>query len=276
FVREHVLALSPKDALAFETHGELMASVDIDWSDIFTSEIAALTRILNARGPVAVETTIGATCSAKVRVTDTFRVAFGGTADGALRVAIRKGEVRRADIDAGLSVTVELDDCAALRRIADDVLAAVGLTDDAAAADLRDRAIDAVDEVARAKIGAAFAYEYNRTASDATLFEATIAEGGLSPGLHAAFVCGDIASAVASAPGVLRVTRYLNESRTTITRAWGFTLGIGPWEAMGRDRRRLTRVVRYDVARELQQRSYIGSGGYERTHLKWMVDFKAD
>jgi hypothetical protein len=30
------------------------------------------------------------------------------------------------------------------------------------------------------------------------------------------------------------------------------------------------------VAKEVQQRSYIGSGGYERTHLTWMVDFKAD
>ena len=276
FVRDHVLALSPKDALAFETHGELTASVDIEWSDIFTSEIGALARILNARRPLAVETTIGATCSAKVKVTDTFRVAFGAVADGMLRVAIRKGEVRRADIDAGLSLTVELDDRAALRRIADDVLAAVGLTDDAAAADLRERAIDAIDEVARTKIGTAFAYEYHRTASDATLFEATIAAGRLSPSLHAAFVCGDVASAFASPPGVLGVTRYLNESRTTITKAWGFTLGIGPWQAMGRDRRRLTRVVRYDVAKELEQRSYIGSGGYERTHLTWMVDFKAD
>ena len=276
FVREHVLALSPKDALEFETHGELTASVDIEWSDIFTSEIGTLTRILNARGPVAVETTIGATCSARVRVIVTFRVAFGATPDGTLRVAIRKGEVRRADIDTGLSVTVELDDRAALRRIADDVLAAVGLTDDAAAADVRERAIDALDEVARTKIGTAFAYEYDRMASDATLFEATIADGGLSPSLHAALVCGDVASAFASPPGVLSVTRYLNENRTTITKAWGFTLGIGPWQAMGRDRRRLTRVVRYDVAKELQQRSYIGSGGYERTHLKWMVDFKAD
>src|SRR5206468_7973292 len=45
FVRDHVLSLAARDALAFETHGELMASVDVDWSDIFTSETGTLTRL---------------------------------------------------------------------------------------------------------------------------------------------------------------------------------------------------------------------------------------
>ena len=277
FVREHVLSLAENDALAFETHGELTASVAVEWSDIFTSEIAGLARLLDTRGPIAIETKVGATCSAKVTLTDTFRVAFGATGGaGALRVAIRKGQVRRTDIRGGLSVTTELDDRGALQPIVDDLLNALGLTGEGATADMRDRATAAIEEVARTKIGAAFSYEYNRVASDATMFEAAIAPGQLSPRLHAALVCGDLASVISSPPDVLAVSRYLNEQKTTITRAWGFTLGIGKWQAIGRDRRRLTRVIRYDIAKEVEQRSYIGSGGYERTHLTWMVDFKAD
>src|SRR5436190_7720349 len=127
-VREHVLGLAPKDALVFETRGELTASVDVDWSDIFTSEISMLTRLLDARGPIAMETTIGATCSAKVSVTDSFLVAFArGNQDGSLRVAIRKGEVHKTDVGAGLSIGVAIDDRGAVERVVDEMIDKLGL-----------------------------------------------------------------------------------------------------------------------------------------------------
>jgi hypothetical protein len=280
-VREHVLSMAAKDALAFETRGELTASVAVEWSDIFTSEIAALTRLLDAGGPIAIQTDVGLACSAKVTVTDTFLVAFARAAadDGSLRVAIRKGDVHKADVGAGVSIDVAFDDRHALERVVDGVIEKLGIDDTPGGekvADVRARAMDAIEKVARTKIGAAFAYEYHRVESTVALFEATIAAGRLSPRLHAALVCGDIADALSAPPSALDVSRYLNDRRTTMTRAWGFTLGIGKWQMFGRDRRRLTRVVRYDVARKVESRSYIGSGGYERTHLTWMVDFKAD
>src|SRR5207245_11190850 len=59
-VRDHVLSLAPKDALSFETRGELSALVDVDWSDIFTTEIGSLAQLLRTRGPAAIATTLGA------------------------------------------------------------------------------------------------------------------------------------------------------------------------------------------------------------------------
>src|SRR5206468_1166459 len=107
-------------------------------------------------------------------------------------------------------------------------------------------------------------------------FEGTIAPAQLSPNLHAALIRGDVASAFSAPTDVLEVTRYLNDRKTTMSKAWGFTLGLGKWQVFGRDRRRLERVVRYDILKQAEWRSYIGSGGYERTRLTWMVDFKAD
>jgi len=279
-VREHVLSLGPKDALAFETRGELTASVDVDWSDIFTSEIGLLTRLLDARGPIAIETTSGATCSAKVSVTDSFLVAFArGNQDGSLLVAVRKGEVRKTDIGAGLSIGVAIDDRGAVERLVDEMLDKIGLgalrEPPVPVPDIRARVVDAIEDVAKTKIAAAFEYEYQRVDSAATVFEATIAPGQLSPALHAALVCGNLAPALSAPPSVITISRYLNDRTATVSRAWGFTLGIGKWQVFGRDRRRLTRVVRFDATRQVEQRSYIGSGGYERTHLEWMVDFKA-
>ena len=122
-----MLNLTAKDALAFETRGELSASVDVEWADIFTSEISGLAQLLKVRGPVAIATTVGATCSAKVTIVDTFVVAFARPTDAdPLRVAIKKGKVQSADIGAGISISAQLADGGkAIDRVMDEVVAGV-------------------------------------------------------------------------------------------------------------------------------------------------------
>ncbi len=315
-VRDHVVGLEPNDAVSFETRGELSASVEVQWSDVFTSEIGSLARLLPAVGPLAIATTAGATCSVDVNIVDTFLVAFARTGDsGSLRIGIRKGNVRKADVTGGVSISARIANAKAIERAIDDVVAgllgtaasrlddllqhlltgATTAADEALASDiarrlqlagtaaiaaavdnLRERARGAVRQVVEAKVSAAFAYEYHRVRTDATVFEAAIAPEQLTSELHAALVRGDVATAFGAPASGLTVTRYLNERTTRVSKAWGFTLGVGKWQLFGRDRRRLDTVRRFDVLRQAEWRSYVGSGGYERTRLTWMVDFKAD
>src|SRR5262245_59588396 len=53
-IREHIVGLPERDALIFGTRGELSAAVEVEWSDVLTSEIGSIARLLDARGPVAV------------------------------------------------------------------------------------------------------------------------------------------------------------------------------------------------------------------------------
>src|SRR5439155_3925077 len=114
--------------LSFETRGELSALVDVEWSDIFTAEIGSLAQLLNTRGPAAIATTLGATCSAKVTLVDTFIVAFANAGSpeggaGPLRVAIKKGTVQTGDVAGGVSISARLADPDAVEQVVDDVIA---------------------------------------------------------------------------------------------------------------------------------------------------------
>src|SRR5476649_2000654 len=75
-VLNHVQNLPVGDALAFQTRGELTASLDMSWSDVFTSEISGLARLLAAASPIAIKTSVGATFSVKISVVDSFIVVF--------------------------------------------------------------------------------------------------------------------------------------------------------------------------------------------------------
>lgn len=316
-VLEHVRSLPEGDALAVETRGELTGSLSIAWSDVLTSEIGPLTGLLRAASPLAIRVQAGASCSVKVSVSDSFVLAFarpiGG--GGSLRVVVKKGEVRDADIRAGAAVTASLADAGAIEAVLDDVVAGVlgttagelkallaGLAartmtavDGALARaivgrlelagaeaiqqavdDLRAAAAARIKSLVETKVRAAFAYEYRRVGKDVAVFEADIPPGGPGADLHRELMAGDLSAALARAPAEIAPRRFLNEHTTSVSRAWGFTLGLGKWKVFGQDRRELTTVTRADAANRTMTRSYIGSGGYSRTKLTWAVDFAAD
>ena len=314
-VLNHVQTLPEGDAVAFQTVGELSASLDIAWSDLFTSEINGLARLLEAAAPIAIHVTAGATCSVKVAVTDTFIVVFARAVGGKLVAAIRKGHVRTVDASAGATISVSLADANAVEAILNDVvagllgtvaariqtlldhLAAGAMTPDdhslaavivdrlklAGVAQI-DKAIDALKAKARdgiaavvkSKIEASFAYEYHRVGSDVSVFHAEIPDGGPSQALHKELVRGNLAAAFGRGPGEISVKKFLNERSTTLTQAWGFTLGLHKWKVFGLDRREVESVERVDVTAGTMQRSYLGTGGYSRNKLSWTIDFAAD
>jgi len=276
-VADHVRNLPDGDALAFRTTGRLTSTLDIEWSDVFTSEIGALGRLLPTPAPVAVRTSVGATCRVNVSVDDSFLVAFARRA-GALVVAVRRSDVAAAGAAGGAAISVRIADPNAIERVLDDVVAALpsGAPNPPAIDALTSRAREALQRMVQAKVEAAFAYEYRRVRTDISLFEAEIPAGGPADDLHGQLAGGQLDGAFDRPASEIRVTKFLNDRKTTVHRAWGFTLGLDKWTLFGRDRREATLVEHVDRVARTMSRSYIGSGGYERNNLSWSVDFAAD
>lgn len=314
-VLNHVQNLPEGDALTFQTRGELTASLEIEWSDVFTSEIGSLARLLKSVAPIAIKTTVGATCSVDVSITDSFIVVFARPVGGRLTVAVRKGSLKTVDGSAGAKISATIANLAAIDKVLDDVvagllgtatdrltalldnLAARALTanDNALAASIVDRLkLAGVDAIAKAvanlkteatsriqtvvqsKVELSFTYEYHRVSSDVSVFEGEIQDGGPSRELHEELMAGNLAAAFRRKPAEIALRRFVNEKSTTVTKAWGFTLGLNKWRLFGEDRRQVTSVERVDRVTGAVSRSYIGSGGYARNKLSWSVDFAAD
>lgn len=314
-VLNHLQNLPEGDALAFQTRGELTASIEIEWSDVFTSEISSLARLLKSVAPIAIRTTVGATCTVNVSVADSFSVVFARPVGGRLVVAVRKSHVKQVDASAGAKISAEIAHPSAVDAVINDVvagllgtaadrltklldnLAARALTadDNALAASIVDRLkLTGVSEIAKAvanltaeatariraiveaKVEVSFAYEYSRVSSDVSVFEAEIPDSGPGQGLHAELMGGNLAAAFQRKPTEIALRRFLNETSTTVTKAWGFTLGLNKWKLFGQDRRQVVAVERVDRLAGTVSRSYVGSGGYARNKLAWTVDFAAD
>ena len=136
---------------------------------------------------------------------------------------------------------------------------------------------EALAELAAGKLAAGFAYEHARLARGAVLLQAVLDQGALER-LHASLCRGDLVPLVlAAAAGADGVTleSFLNRRSCERTRCWGFTLGVAPWAAGGRQRRTLTRVVHEDPAGR-RQVSCLGLGAYEARWLADVADWTAD
>jgi len=139
---------------------------------------------------------------------------------------------------------------------------------------------EAIAELATAKLSAGFAYEYDRISQGSTVLQVVLEPEALTT--HHATLCGGelgpvIAAIRDGAPGIA-LERYLHRQSLERTQGWGFTLGVGPWLAGGRQRRTLARVVQENVAGKPRV-STLGLGAYEGRWLgdvaEWVVDFNA-
>src|SRR5262245_22154805 len=284
-VLNHVQNLPAGDALTFETRGELTASLEIEWGDVFTSEIGSLARLLKSAAPIAIKTTVGATATVDVSIADTFIVVFARPLGGKLRVAVKKDTQKAIDGTASATISARIADVAAVQTIVDDVVAgllgtvkdrltalldnlasrALTAGDNALAASIVDRLkLAGVDQIAKgveklkeeaasrieaivsSKVDASFTYEYHRVGSDVSLFEGEIQDGGPDKALHEKLLGGNLAAAFKHPPSDISLQRFLNEKSTTVTKAWGFTLGLNKWRLFGQDRRQVTSVERID------------------------------
>ncbi|MCY1036450.1 hypothetical protein OV207_33745 [Corallococcus sp. BB11-1] len=106
------------DALCFQARGELSVTATLDWTDVYTTNLQALTKLLSASTLVAFEAKAGATVSAKVRVTDDYAVIFSRPEPGRIRVQVKKAVAREAGVTADLHVEASLTDpTAALAQV---------------------------------------------------------------------------------------------------------------------------------------------------------------
>lgn len=106
-VVDHVLKLQPKEALSFQARTRLETSVSLQWADVFTTNLNALSRLLPEGTLLALKTSAGALVTGSVHVTDDFLLTFSREKAGAVVVSVQKGAVREAKLAAQVGVTVE-------------------------------------------------------------------------------------------------------------------------------------------------------------------------
>ena len=318
-----VLALGTGEAVSQQVVGRLSAAVELSWSDIFMGPIGPLARLVGPGAAVMVKVSAAASLKATVSISDDYLVVFSKATASTWRVGLRKARTRGASLGLDLGVTVEFADpkqiagilaqaiegvlgqprakvdqilakaslealSPAERRIADALIARLGLTPAVATMDaLRTRVeavFDGIDEavraVATAKIALAFGYEYRRIRQDTTVAQCLLDETALKQH-HKEIVRGRFggvfSKAAAGAPG-LTLEHFLYQKTVRSEQSWGFALSLGKWLALGgKDRKALTRVDR-QTATGAVQRAYIGSRGYRDegdTRDHWSADLSA-
>ncbi len=106
--------LATGDALAWQARGHLQTRLELSWADLFTANLG---RLAFVRGSelLALKTSVKAGVSAKVGLTDDYQLTFSRPRPGRIQIAVRKAKSREGTLGAGLGVTVEFLDTAAVK-----------------------------------------------------------------------------------------------------------------------------------------------------------------
>ncbi|MYC89213.1 MAG: hypothetical protein F4X22_13405 [Gemmatimonadales bacterium] len=105
-----VRALSPGEALALEVNGQLNAALTLKWSDAFTGNIGALSRLLAPGEDFGVKVGASLRASFKIGIEDHFLVVFSRRKPGEIRVSVRKSDRDRLGVRAAARVSVRFAD----------------------------------------------------------------------------------------------------------------------------------------------------------------------
>ncbi len=122
--QEDLLKLGTGDAVAWQVRGQLQTGVELNWADLFTANLGSLAF---ARGGelLGLKTSLKASLTARVSLTDDYQLSFSRPRPGRIQVAVRKVKSHEAALGAGLGVTVDFLDPAAVRSQAGAVLDAL-------------------------------------------------------------------------------------------------------------------------------------------------------
>jgi hypothetical protein len=137
-----------------------------------------------------------------------------------------------------------------------------------------------IEKIAEAKVELGFGYEYSRIRTDVTVLQFLVERSKIDT-YHGKLIRGDLGQALEdlrTGKASLTPERFLNQRTLKITRAWGFTLGIGDFAIAGKDRKEIEQVTRRNLEGE-QKISFGGLREYEGRLLglqKWYTDFEAD
>lgn len=148
--------------------------------------------------------------------------------------------------------------------------------------EIRTQVRDTLDSIVRTRIGSGFAYEYNRTAVDSSLIQATLDRDALAA-FHEDLIRARterLADALRDGRPGMQLELYLHQKEITRTRSYGFSLGFGKWASVGgKDFRKMSSVRRTDIHGRVQE-SYLGArtytGQWTGEKTEWSVDLKAD
>jgi hypothetical protein len=140
---------------------------------------------------------------------------------------------------------------------------------------------ETIEDIAKSKIGLGFKYEYQRIASESTVFQVVLLEDQIRK-YHLDLLkrnLGHLMDWMKSNPGKFELENYLHEKSLVKRRAWGFSLGFGKWMAAGKDIKEYREISRENFEGN-KMLSFKGVRSYEgkwlSDKLKWVVDFKAD
>lgn len=120
-----ILDLRQFEALSYRVTGELGASVTLSWSDIFTSNLASLTKFLSIGKMLALNVTVGASATLSVRVVDDFNVVFTRFEDQKIKVAVNKAKSRQIGAAAALQVKASFSDPSQVKQVLNNVVKAL-------------------------------------------------------------------------------------------------------------------------------------------------------
>jgi hypothetical protein len=272
------LKISPAASVTFH-----VGLVD-DFLVVFTKGAAARTRVAVKKSDsreVGVGATLGITvkwsdeAAVKEALTDIYKSLAGET---------------EATIDKILAKAPLEDLSAAERKVVDVLIKRLGLGDVAQTLkDIKERwealkkkVEGAIDTAAKAKIALGFAYDYLRVSTEDTLLVCDVDNETLRRYHNDLMLCDlrGLLEWVESNPTAL--VKYLNQKTLTRSQAWGFSLGIGPWNVGGKDKLELTGIVQHNInpdERIYERIAYRGLRGYEGKlgdKASWNVDFKAE
>jgi hypothetical protein len=283
FNLDDVRALRPGEALSLRLGGALELSLEVSASDALASGVGALAHLLEASGsepPLGIRVDAGARLRARVQVEDHFLLAFTRDADGH-RIVVRKASLRQRTLVPSLGLRVLLDplDVSAL---VDAVLAALPRRPAAELlVPLRQQLEQRIEQVARSRLTAGFGFEYARLEEHVDLVAVRASEAWLIRH-HADLVRGRLQPVLdgvrLGAEGVT-LERFLDRRTLSTERSWGLSLGLGSWVVAGKDRRRMSRVIR-SLVDGRQARAYAGLTGYDGqlggSRVAWTASVRAD
>lgn len=316
FVKDHVLALEPGEAVGLRVGGALALGLKATWSYVFSNAFTALSSLLAAGEILAIDVGPKLTASFDLEVADEFFLAFARAQPNAIDIALRRSRTASQTFGVEFAVEVKLaeDDAfasavgAALDAVVggDFGVAKAALTDPNADAEsapiksllarlgvetngtgtlgslvtkLEERVADAVKKAAEASVKAAFVYEYSRKQTDSLVFAATVRDDALGAH-HGRLLRGNVHKLLSASEGSgVTIVELVRRLETTTDDSWGFGLSLGNWAVLeGRDERSYAskRALRWIDGSVREQAGLTAARGYRASMPGSGVSFKAE
>ncbi|ATB48238.1 hypothetical protein [Corallococcus macrosporus] len=116
--------LAPGDAVAWQARGALQSRLELNWADVFPANLSRL-GFLRGSELLSLKVSAKASLSARVSLTDDYQLSFSRARPGRIQVAVRKVKSHEQTLSAGLGITVELLEPAAVKAQAGQLLEAL-------------------------------------------------------------------------------------------------------------------------------------------------------